>query len=185
MKEILQLPTRELKKHIHTLANDYKNRTGNTACLSCSSDVKRMLQYLKTIYMTTQYELIKPNVIYKIKWGDGRTISNANMTDELAVEFLKAKPSRIELFSKYPDNYKELLGEDESADEVEASPEPVKKIPTYEDSKKVDEKSDDLVKEIVEESSKKPCAGCKDKKISTSKSTTRRTTSKKGSKSSK
>ncbi|WP_048331002.1 hypothetical protein [Bizionia psychrotolerans] len=163
MIEILQLPARELKKHIHQLANDYKQRTGITACLSCSGDVQRMLQYLKQIYMTTQFELKKPNVIYKIRWGGTQTISNANMTDELALEFLNEKPSRIELFSKYPENYTELL----KADEPEGEPEPT------------DEKSEDIIEEIVKESSKKPCAGCKDKKISTKKRATRKTTSKK------
>jgi hypothetical protein len=138
-KEILQLPTRELKKHIQQLATDYKERTGKQPCLSCSDEIKNMLNYLKQIYMKSQFQFKAPSVMYKVQKGSGKTISNDTMTDELAIEFLKVKPSRIDLFSKYPDNYKELIGED-------------------------------IVEEIVKETSKKPCTNCKDKTIKTVKS---------------
>ncbi|WP_418513708.1 hypothetical protein [Corallibacter sp.] len=145
IKEILQLPLKDIKQHIHTLANEYKNITGGDVCLSCSGDVKRMLNFLKKYNMNTQFELRKPNVIYKIKWGDARTISNDKMTDELAIAFLKEKPSRIELFSKYPDNWKELLSGNSSNEE------------------------DNDEEKVPIKPTKKPCTTCKKKTANNSK----------------
>jgi len=59
--------------------------------------------------MKSQFQLDKPQVIYKIEKGGSRTISNQSMTDELAVEFLNINPDRIRLFSKYPENYSDML----------------------------------------------------------------------------
>lgn len=144
MKEILQLPNKELKKHINILAKDYNNRTGNNVCLSCPSDVQNMLNYLKNIYMTSQFQLRKPSVIYKIRKGFGETISNQKMTDELAIQFLKVKKERIELFAKYPENWLELIGEKEDLTvdltESETESKPKRKY-----------------------TKKAPCKGCKDK----------------------
>ena len=47
VKDILQLPIKELKQHIHTLANTFRRLTGGDVCLSCASDVQRMLNFLK------------------------------------------------------------------------------------------------------------------------------------------
>ncbi|KQC33407.1 hypothetical protein AAU57_08830 [Nonlabens sp. YIK11] len=63
--------------------------------------------------MKSKFQLNKPQVIYKIEKGGSRTISNQNMTDELAVEFLNINPDRIRLFSKYPENYSEMLDQKE------------------------------------------------------------------------
>ncbi|WP_431137477.1 hypothetical protein [Psychroserpens mesophilus] len=168
IQEILQSSPKVIKQHIKTLANDYTKRTNHSPCLSCSGDVRMMLQYLNRIYMKSQFQLKLPMVIYKVKLGSGLTISNDIMTDELAIEFLKVKPSRIELFSVYPDNWKQLIGlETEEKDESEEE---------IKEEAKIESDDSELVKEIVKESSKKPCAGCKDKKISSKKSTPQKRT---------
>ncbi|MFI8379613.1 hypothetical protein [Leeuwenhoekiella sp. NPDC079379] len=61
----------------------------------------------------TQFRLTKPFVIYKVEKGSSQTISNAIMTDDLAVKFLKVNPDRIHLFSEYPENWFKLVGIEE------------------------------------------------------------------------
>lgn len=61
----------------------------------------------------TNFELKKANGIYKVLHGTARTISNNVMTDELALEFLSIRKERIDLFSKYPENWEELLEGDQ------------------------------------------------------------------------
>ena len=50
--------------------------------------------------------------IHQISFGAGEYISNANITDELAISFLKENPNRISLFETFPANWKELLTND-------------------------------------------------------------------------
>ena len=57
----------------------------------------------------TQFKFKRSAAMYKNKKGDKTTISNGNMTDEKAVEFLKTNPERISLFSDYPSNWETLL----------------------------------------------------------------------------
>ncbi|MDH6354492.1 hypothetical protein M2132_000820 [Dysgonomonas sp. PH5-45] len=40
-------------------------------------------------------------------------VTNANMTDQIALLWLKDNPHRIGLFSRYPENWKELIEQDE------------------------------------------------------------------------
>ncbi|MBP0904851.1 hypothetical protein ACFSKN_04710 [Mariniflexile gromovii] len=148
-----------LKANIKILAKDYKEKLKGTVCLNCPSDIQFMINRLKKKYKMTNFQLRKPHVIYKLEKGGSETISNDKMTDELALRFLKIKNERIDLFSKYPENWIELLGEDNNEDNV-----------------------DEKVNEVVKETSKKPCATCKDKKISEAKNATpKRTYKKRGS----
>lgn len=75
----------------------------------------------------TQFELTKPNGIYKIQQGSSKTISNNNMSDELALEFLSKRKERIDLFTKYPEDWEKqleaFLGGVEEAKVVEAQSE--------------------------------------------------------------
>ena len=43
--------------------------------------------------------------------GKAGTIHNGNITDELALEFLSIKPSRIELFSTFPQDWQVLISD--------------------------------------------------------------------------
>lgn len=110
MLEILKGDNKTIRKHAVELAKIYKEKTGRVVCLSCAGDISYMISSLKLIYKMKNFEFRKENAHYKNKKGDRVTISNSNMTDEKAIEFLKINPERISLFSKYPDNWKELIG---------------------------------------------------------------------------
>jgi len=60
-------------------------------------------------FKMTDYQLKKPFGIYKINKKDSKegTISNASMTNEKAERFLSLRPERIDLFSKYPEDWNE------------------------------------------------------------------------------
>lgn len=137
IQEILKSSNKIIKENIQLLADDYKRLSSRNVCKSCPSDIQNMLNYLKNHYKVVNFELKKPQVIYKLQKGSAKTISNAKMSDELALEFLKIKNERIELFSKYPENWVELIT-DEGDEEVK----PKKKTST-----------------------KKPCKSCKKKII--------------------
>lgn len=70
---------------------------------------------------------IRGNKYFRLSRENGKTINNNIMTDELALEFLKINPERINLFSKFPKNWEEMLGIDnsEAVEEVEDTVEPV------------------------------------------------------------
>ena len=107
--EILNLTKRDIKENIDLLEKDYLRITGRKVCRTCPSDVQSMILTLKNHYKMTQFKFKRPAAMYKNKKGDKTTISNGNITDEKAIEFLKTKPERIELFSDYPSNWKKMI----------------------------------------------------------------------------
>ena len=70
----------------------------------------------------TNFEFKKLNGIYKMKQGGSVTISNKSMTDEIALEFLSINKERISLFSKYPENWEELLDNPTVEPKVDVEP---------------------------------------------------------------
>lgn len=120
--EIIMLPENKLKKHIKEVAKYYKEVMNKKICLSCGGDIKFMIYDIKKNLNMTKFQLKKPLAIYKVHKNKGLTISNANMTDELALEFLAVRKQRIELFSEYPENWEGLLGASECADCTDDKP---------------------------------------------------------------
>lgn len=59
--------------------------------------------------------------IHQFAFGAGEFISNAHMTDELALAFLKLNPNNISLFEIFPENWKELLSNDKPQNEASKS----------------------------------------------------------------
>ena len=57
----------------------------------------------------TQFKFKRHAAQYKNKKGDRTTLSNSNMTDEKAIEFLNTNPERIRLFSDFPSNWETLI----------------------------------------------------------------------------
>lgn len=145
IQDILKLDNSQIGVHINELANDYYKLTNNTICKSCKADIHKMLNHLKKHYSVVNFQLRKPNVIYKLQTGSPITISNSVMTDELAIEFLKINPERIKLFSMYPSNWDAEILENE---------------PKKEASK------------TTKKTTKKPCKNCKKKQGNNSKKTT-------------
>jgi len=122
MEEILKLPQSQLKLHIKELAEDYYVNYGRRVCTSCPSDINNMLITLRKHYKMTNFEFKKLNGIYKMKQGGSVTISNKSMTDEIALEFLSINKERISLFSKYPENWEELLDNPTVEPKVDVEP---------------------------------------------------------------
>lgn len=51
---------------------------------------------------------LKSNSYYN--FGNGQKLNNDKLTDTIALKLLKDDPARIRLFSKYPENWKNLIG---------------------------------------------------------------------------
>lgn len=107
--EILDGNKNDVSENIDLLAQDYFEKTGKKLNKGCTSCIIEMLLTLKNQYKMTQFKFKRRAATYKNKKGDKTTISNSTMTDEKAVEFLKTNPKRIELFSEYPSNWKDLV----------------------------------------------------------------------------
>lgn len=107
--EILEGSKQEIKNNIDLLAKAYLEITGRKVCRTCPSDIQYMILSLKNQLNMTQFKFKRPLAMYKNKKGDTTTISNGNMTDEKAIEFLKTNPERITLFDVYPSNWAELI----------------------------------------------------------------------------
>lgn len=121
MLAILSAPKQVIQKNLKALADDYKEKTGRVVCLSCPSDIQFMISSLKQFYKMVNFEFKKNAAQYKNAKGDKTTISNNTMTDEKAIEFLKTNPERIKLFSKFPENWKELIeGKQLTEEELQA-----------------------------------------------------------------
>lgn len=119
--EILNGTSKDIKANFDLLAKDYKEKTGRKVCRSCPSDIQYMILSLKSIYKMTQFKFKRHAAIYKDKPEDKVSISNATMTDEKAIAFLKTRPQRIELFSDYPSNWLDLVnGKAETEKQKEA-----------------------------------------------------------------
>lgn len=120
IKKILNSSDDVVSKNIEILSELYYKNTGRKLNKSCPSCVREMILTLKSVYNMSSFKFKKPNVQYKNKRGDKKTISNSTMTDEGAVEFLKTNTERIGLFSEYPSNWKKLIsGEQETEEEKE------------------------------------------------------------------
>lgn len=97
----------------------YKNQTGKILdCPNCEgkkqryfSDVIAYLSAIKSSGMkvTTDWKL-KTNNAYPMEFGGGEFISNASMTDEKAIRFLKENPNRIKIFQSFPSDWQQRIG---------------------------------------------------------------------------
>lgn len=55
--------------------------------------------------------------VTRITFNDGQSISQTDAPDETCIGFLNANPSRISMFEKYPENWKELITQSENENE--------------------------------------------------------------------
>lgn len=94
-------------------------------CSSCQAKMKKYYERLKNKLnqknkKMSQFLFKKDVGAMQMSFGSGQFISNDNMTDELAIEYLKINPNRNTMFSKKPENWEELIGEEQ---ETEKTPE--------------------------------------------------------------
>jgi hypothetical protein len=59
--------------------------------------------------VTTDWKL-KSNNAYPMAFGSGDFISNASMTEDKAIAFLKQNPNRIQIFAAYPTDWQQRIG---------------------------------------------------------------------------
>lgn len=79
-----------------------------TPCNDCYRDAAILIyNYLKNngkMKEATNYEL-KRGVLLQMEFGSARMYTNANLTDEVAEEFLHKNPDKINWFAKMPDDW--------------------------------------------------------------------------------
>lgn len=114
--QILKEGKQAILKNIKLLHAYHLEKAKINTCLSCPSSVGYMIRNLKYLLNMSQFKL-KKDCHYRFVWGGYYTIYNDALTDEQAIAFLKEKPSRIELFAKYPSNWEKLIGGDEETEE--------------------------------------------------------------------
>ncbi|MEC4050666.1 hypothetical protein OX284_014600 [Flavobacterium sp. SUN046] len=83
-------------------------------CSSCSSKISGYIFKLKNFNPNLQMETTAQNFQLKtgamiIIPGSSNSYSNANITDDIAIEYLAKNPNRKQLFKKLPDNVDELI----------------------------------------------------------------------------
>lgn len=110
IKEILTLNYSQIteKQNLIKLVKYYKDVLNKDVCLSCRGSLMEMIKNIKKSIDMTNFEL-KGNKYFRISKESGKVINNNIMSDDLALEFLKEDEIRISYFSKYPDNWREML----------------------------------------------------------------------------
>jgi hypothetical protein len=97
------------------LVGEPLNRSANCSCIERFFIVLKILQRnnerikLKQLQMKSNFELIEGKMI---GIGGGH-VTNANLTDEKAIEILTKYPAHIVTFKTVPANWKELCGKSE------------------------------------------------------------------------
>ncbi|GLB53055.1 hypothetical protein NBRC110019_20950 [Neptunitalea chrysea] len=104
-----------VKQHLKLVFDTYYQLFGEV-CTGCpvkvAGYIRRIKNYTKEETMTeethtTNFVLKDRSII--VKPGSNEAYSNANLTDEVAIAFLKKNPNRKVLFSKLPKDIETLL----------------------------------------------------------------------------
>lgn len=88
---------------------------GQLGCTTCNEDIAQLYSNLKNNGMSTLKNKIERNFELKngfvgqMSFGSQQHLSNANLTDELALEFLSINPERIKCFETFPKNWQKLV----------------------------------------------------------------------------
>jgi len=119
------------KKHLKIVFKTHYEVFGEV-CSGCPTKIAGYIKKLKNFKISelmkkteSNFQLKKGKLI--IFSGQSNGYSNANLTDEVAIKFLKGKPNRKALFAKLPENVDELINVDETKTEDTG----VKKLSDY------------------------------------------------------
>ena len=97
----------------------------NTNCSDCYRDayiiIYSKLKKEGTMPKEKKFILLNGVLLHAL---NGQVFTNANLTDEIAMDALNENPNRLDLFAKYPDNYKELCDARRTLIAEEAAAEP-------------------------------------------------------------
>ena len=141
LNDLLSEPFDSLKTDVYKLqrlVSYHINIFGSTSCASCGGEEKYREYYsrLKTeglMIMERQanarYVLKDGSGTMQLEFGSNRIISPANLTDELAVEFLAINPNRIVKFKKFPEDWQKDVDAFKSGKAVSVeTPEPAAEV---------------------------------------------------------
>jgi len=116
--ELLALPLEEIAGDSN-LQNEiieyYKFIYGVKGCSSCKNKYQKYLEKLivdgveMLTEKTSQFKLRKDLGVLRINFKNGLFISQTEADDFVCIEFLKANPKRISMFEKYPENWLQLI----------------------------------------------------------------------------
>ncbi len=130
LAEILKTPVSDLEKNrsLKGRAMQYGMYIFGSIgdCSGCKDSFKNFYTKLKTEGMTALENKIKrdfdlkPGYVAQLKFGSSVHISNAILTNELAVQFLSINKSRIKVFTKFPEDWEKRVNDYLSGD-VEAA----------------------------------------------------------------
>lgn len=128
--ELLAIPYNELvdsKELKNELIEFYKEIYGVKACSGCKDKfptyykdlIKNGVEKLelKKLAASNQFKLRADIGGVQINFGDGDFISTEYAPDDLCIEFLRANLNRISLFEVYPDNWKDLINNENEIDD--------------------------------------------------------------------
>ena len=93
-----------------------------TSCSNCVYD--RYLElYVKvknniSVMEDTNKFKLASGVLLQLGFGSSEFITSATCTDEKAIQVLKLKPKDIRFFTRYPDNWEELISEELISEEL-------------------------------------------------------------------
>lgn len=111
---IQKTPSDELvKKHLKIVFTTYQKLFGEV-CTGCPTKIAGYINRIKKFQKTDIMSQEKSNFTLSGKSvilvpGTSKVYSNANLTDEVAIAFIRKNANRRALFSKVPSNLSELL----------------------------------------------------------------------------
>lgn len=129
MKEIIQRAELGDKRAIRQLYTVWLEKGGKPLCLQCGGEVATLIRTMKTNEYTTSEWQLNFNGQVRLKKGDPRVVSNQNLTEELAIEFLKENPDRIHSFKVYPADWKVRIGLETPTEEIKVKEEIIQSEP--------------------------------------------------------
>lgn len=94
-------------------------------CASCKEKVRNYYKKLrdhfkiKEIMANSKYRLKEDAGVMQMEFGSAEFISNDNITDEIAEQFLKINPNRIVVFEEFPEDWEDLISEDTQEETVD------------------------------------------------------------------
>lgn len=132
LTELLSMPFDVLlnDKELQTeITSFYKEIYGVKVCSSCKDKFKSHYEKLMNdgFDKLEQDEEITPSIMFKLRpdinanhiyFGDGFILKPNNLDDDIVIEFLKQNPNRISLFKDYPENWKQLLTQNNDDENV-------------------------------------------------------------------
>ncbi|TRX34950.1 hypothetical protein FNW52_12475 [Flavobacterium sp. ZT3R18] len=133
LKELLQIPFDELSSNAklkNEVTDFYKVVFNVKVCTSCKDKFSEYYKKLIDSGITKDVEVLDNEIannfklrndlgVSKITFDNGQFISQNECDDDVAIGFLQANPNRISMFEKYPENWKELIENNETENEYE------------------------------------------------------------------